>query len=245
MTRSDVIAWKRGQERAAERSWELRAAQPASAGASFKRSNSLLQAIGDVVSSPFNEEARRQQTEIARAAWIKLRQKYAARDAAIAHGSSRVTTDVDATIWIDLEDLEPLLARFQEAGFSPREADAVAFAHQTRVLLLRHDASGVELDLSIAALSFEERALDRAEMRQVGRIKVRVAHPTDLIIYKMVAHRTRDLDDAEAMVRLHRDRIDFAEIDSAVAEFAALLEDAAPHDAWAEVKRRTARLGTR
>ncbi len=70
-------------------------------------------------------------------------------------------------------------------------------------------------------------------------MKVRVAHPTDLIIYKMVAHRSRDLDDAEAMVRLHLPRINVAEVTATVEEFSAVLEDSAPADAWRDVRRRT------
>lgn len=160
--------------------------------------------------------------------------------AAIAQGAARLTTDIDATVLAGVEEVESLVTAFRKAGVSPRQADAEAFARENRVLLLRHDTSGVEIDLSIAGLSFEERALGRAELRELGGIKVRVAHPTDLIIYKMVAHRTRDLDDAEAMVRLHRNRIDFAEVDASVREFARLLEDAAPEEAWAEVRRRSA-----
>ena len=104
---------------------------------------------------------------------------------------------------------------------------------------MRHDRSKTPVDISLAGLAFEERALKRAETRTLGGVKVRVAHPTDLIIYKMVAHRSRDLDDAEAMVRLHLPRINLAEIESAVGEFSSLLEDDAPLDAWWEVKRRT------
>ena len=55
----------------------------------------------------------------------------------------------------------------------------------------------------------------------------------------MVAHRTRDLDDAETVIWLHLPRINLSEIETAVDEFSALLEDPAPRDAWREVKRRT------
>ncbi len=162
--------------------------------------------------------------------------------AAIAQGAERATTDVDATVLLGRRTVTELIDVFLGAGFSGREPDLAEFALRTRVILLRHDRSGTQVDISLAGLPFEERALDRAELRKLGGVTVRVAHPTDLIIYKMVAHRTRDLDDAEAMVRLHRPRINIEEVDAAVAEFAAVLEDNAPLDAWREVKRRT-RIG--
>lgn len=159
--------------------------------------------------------------------------------AAIAQGSERVTTDVDATVLAGRLSLETLIQNFLEAGFSGREPDLAAFARQTSVVLLRHDRSAISVDVSLASLPFEERALKRAEVRRLGGVALRVAHPCDLIIYKMVAHRPRDLDDAEAMVRLHLGRISLAEIEEAVGQFSAVLEDTAPVDAWREVKRRT------
>jgi hypothetical protein len=81
MTKKSLLEWKRGHERAQERSWELRAAEPRSADESFRRANSLLLLTGDVVSSRFNEKARDQQTQIARSRWIALKKRYAARSA--------------------------------------------------------------------------------------------------------------------------------------------------------------------
>jgi hypothetical protein len=41
----------------------------------------MLGLMGDVVSSPLNEETRRKETNAARARWIALKQKFAARGA--------------------------------------------------------------------------------------------------------------------------------------------------------------------
>jgi predicted nucleotidyltransferase len=158
--------------------------------------------------------------------------------AVIAQGSERVTTDVDATVLLGRLSLDIAIEVFRKAGFSGREPELAAFARETGVLLLRHDRSATSVDVSLADLPFEERALQRAEMVTLGGVEIRVAHPADLIIYKMVAHRTRDLDDAEAMLRLHLPRINLAEVEASIQEFSTLLEDAAPLDAWREVKRR-------
>jgi hypothetical protein len=47
------------------------------------------------------------------------------------------------------------------SAFQPRRRDAREFAETYRVLLLR-TAAGVGIDLSLAALPFEQEAIDRA-----------------------------------------------------------------------------------
>ena len=79
MTRQGLLAWKRGHALANEASWAIRQREPKSANEAFMRANSLLRLTGDVVFSAANEEARRQQTEIARARWVALKKKYAER----------------------------------------------------------------------------------------------------------------------------------------------------------------------
>lgn len=76
MTKAAVASWQRGHQRASDRSWELRAARLPSSEQCFERVNSLLRLMGDVVTSPLNEEARRRETEVARQRWVALKSKY-------------------------------------------------------------------------------------------------------------------------------------------------------------------------
>lgn len=52
-----------------------------------------------------------------------------------------------------------------------------------------------------------------------------VAQPDDLVIYKLVASRPRDLDDAERLLLLHGARLDLGRIVETVKELAAALDD--------------------
>jgi hypothetical protein len=103
--------------------------------------------------------------------------------AVIAWGFSRLTADIDCAI---------AAAGFESGGFEPRTKDAVAFAEQNLVLLMRHKETGVEVDASLAQLEFEGAALRAAVSRRFGRTSIRVPTVADLIIYKMVAGRPRD-----------------------------------------------------
>jgi len=76
------------------------------------------------------------------------------------------------------------------------------------VVLLRHEPSGVEVDLSIAWLPFERDALAASELLDLAGTRVAVARAEDLIIYKAVAFRPQDQQDIERLLVLHRRTID-------------------------------------
>jgi|SRR6266436_5137838 len=62
-------------------------------------------------------------------------------------------------------------------------------------MLVRHEPSAVDLDVSFARLPFELDAIARSEVIDYAGVSIRVSRPDDLVIYKLVAARPRDLDD--------------------------------------------------
>lgn len=80
-------------------------------------------------------------------------------------GRPRVTRDIDAMVMLDEGEWAVFLAKGAEFGFAARLSDALAFAHQARVLLVRHEASGI--DIAFGALLFEEEAVEREESRRL------------------------------------------------------------------------------
>jgi predicted nucleotidyltransferase len=144
--------------------------------------------------------------------------------AVVARGVRRLTDDVDATVWGEGVVLEELFDRLASQRIVPRIANAGAFARRNQVLLARHEPSGVDIDLSLAWLSFESAALDRADQIAIGRQRVRVATATDLIIYKAIAARERDLSDIERLLEIHGSTIDLRRARRTVAELGGILE---------------------
>ena len=142
----------------------------------------------------------------------------------IARGAPRTTLDIDATVWGEGLDIQQTVGVLAGHGIAPRVDDAVAFAHEHQVLLLRHEPSGTPIDLTLAWLPFEQQALARATRVDFGGISAPVALPEDLIVYKAVAWRDQDRADIERLVRLHHREIDVARVRGLVAQFAAALD---------------------
>lgn len=143
--------------------------------------------------------------------------------AASLWGKPRLTADVDAVILLSIEDLPRLIEAAAKVGLIPRLADAEDFARRHRVLLLRHQQSGIDVDISLGILPFEVEAVERSVVHKVGRLAIRLPTPEDLIIFKAVAHRPQDLLDIQAIINAHP-KLDRQRIKHWVQDFAQVLE---------------------
>ena len=145
--------------------------------------------------------------------------------AVIARGVTRLTKDIDATVAGGGTDLDALVAELAPYGITPRIADAVRFARESHVLLLRHVPSGVDVDLTLAWLPFELDAIAAAEVASVHGTRIRVPKVEDLVIYKIVGWRPQDQQDVERLVALHGGHIDLDRVRRLAGEVATALED--------------------
>jgi len=93
------------------------------------------------------------------------------------------------------------------AGFSLRVSDA-DFVRRTRVMPFVHVATGMPLDVVLAGSGLEEEFLDRARPTDVGGTSVPVIDLGDLVIAKVLAGRSKDIDDASALWRVHGRTLD-------------------------------------
>lgn len=94
-----------------------------------------------------------------------------------------------------------------------------------RVLLL-WAGNRVAIDVALAGSPFEKEALERATEWIVESGKgVVTCSAEDLILYKLVAGRSRDLADIEGIARRQRERLDVDRIRRYAALFAELKEE--------------------
>ena len=138
-------------------------------------------------------------------------------------GKPRLTADVDAVMLVSTDDLPRLVQAAALEGLAPRIADAEAFARRNRVLLLRHQDTGIDVDVSLGMLPFEVEAVERSVLYSLGDVSVRLPTPEDLIVFKAVAHRPRDLLDIQAIIASHPD-LDRARVEYWMRQFAQALD---------------------
>ena len=143
--------------------------------------------------------------------------------AASLRGRPRATRDVDCLVLADEDTWQRLVESATKHDIQPRVTDPVAFARESRVLLLRHGPTSVDIDLTLGALLFEEELVLRATRVDVAGVSVPVATAEDLVVMKAIAGRPRDRGDIEGLLDAHPD-LDVDRVRKQVAEFAAMLE---------------------
>lgn len=138
-------------------------------------------------------------------------------------GEPRATQDVDLTVLAPFGEEAPVIDALLKA-YAARDAGARAFALAYRVLRLRA-SDGVPIDVSLAALPFETEVLARASAWRLSRrLELVTCSPEDLIVYKLVAGRPRDLLDVDGIVRLRWRELDLRRVRFYTRQFAELLE---------------------
>ncbi len=118
-----------------------------------------------------------------------------------------MTTDVDLTALVGY-GREAEIARMVSKIFPSRIAQHEAFAVANRILLLK-TVNNVGVDISLGALPFEERLIERSsswKLQSIGSFKTCSAE--DLIVLKAFADRPQDWIDVENVLIRRGDRLD-------------------------------------
>ncbi|MCZ7557148.1 MAG: hypothetical protein M5R41_12185 [Bacteroidia bacterium] len=119
---------------------------------------------------------------------------------AIQHwGEARTTLDVNITVLSGI-GMEEQYANALHARFEARIDSALEFAVANRVLLLR-SSNGIDIDIALGALPFEEEMMDRlVNVEFAPGIHLPCCTAEDLFIMKMFSDRRKDRLDAESIV---------------------------------------------
>ncbi len=168
-------------------------------------------------------------------------------------GRPRTTRDIDALAVAPDDQWTQLLKSSKTHGILPRIENPLEFARRTRVLLLRHAASGIDIDIILSGLPFEAEAVSRATVHDLSGVRVRLPQVEDLLIMKAIAHRPQDLRDIEGLLdvfptanvervrRWVRDFAAAAELPDLPEEFEKLLAQRNPRSPSASDREKTAK----
>lgn len=138
------------------------------------------------------------------------------------HGVVRSTDDVDLLV-LTTDPPEQVLKSLEAAGYQPRFSDPVTFAEAARVLLVRHVASGVDVDVMLGMLPFERDCVAGSVTKRASFGTVRVAAPEPLCVMKLIAGRPHDMRDVAQLVEAFPN-LDRAWVIEQMRQFADLME---------------------
>ena len=159
--------------------------------------------------------------------------------AVIARGVARLTVDIDATVQAANLQLEGVFQTLARHDIGPRIEEALEFARERQVILAVHEPTGTPLDISLAWLQFEEDAIKSSEEMNYAAVRIPVAQAEDLVIYKLLACRPRDIDDAEKLLLLYGNKVRLERVRHVLREFCEVLEDTKSLQTLEEILKRT------
>ena len=124
-------------------------------------------------------------------------------------GEPRFTRDADLTLLTgfgpESEFVEQLIR-----WFTPRRPDAAEFALRARVVLLKA-ANGVDLDVALGALPFEQRSVQRSSDYAFSEgCVLPTCSAEDLIVHKVFAGRDRDWADVRGVLSRQGENLDLS-----------------------------------
>lgn len=156
--------------------------------------------------------------------------------AVVAVGEPRTTGDVDVVAFLNDAEADDLIGRAQTAGFEPDSPLERERLRETGTLRFRRGR--FHLDIILASLPFEEAAYERGSLMRLFGRRVRLPTPEDLILFKVLAGREKDLLDAIGIIRRHRDGLDWGYVERVVRELSDLAEDVSPWQRLQSVRRK-------
>lgn len=155
--------------------------------------------------------------------------------AIIVYGRTRLTQDIDITVALTPEEHERLLNAVVET-FRVLPKDAKRFVRETWVLPLEHMETKVRVDIVFSITPFERQAMARAREILIEDVPVKYISPEDLVVQKIIAGRTKDLEDAKGVIEVQGDKITIAKVENKIKALAREEEGRVWLGRWRKLK---------
>lgn len=139
--------------------------------------------------------------------------------AVLLHGRPRLTEDIDITLAADPSRLNDVLEACAALKLRALPEDVESFVLQSFVLPVLHDATNIRVDFIFSTTPYERVAIDRAVIVEMRGESVPFATAEDLIVHKLFAGRSIDLEDAAAVIRRKGRDLDWRYIEKWLGEF--------------------------
>jgi hypothetical protein len=144
--------------------------------------------------------------------------------AVLLYGEPRLTRDIDITLGVDVDKLHDIISLIGDLSLKILPDNVENFVRETMVLPAIHEETGMRIDFIFSFSPYERQAIARARKVRMLDQDVYFAAPEDVVIHKIVAGRTRDMEDVRGIL-LKMPDIDLAYIRRWLDDFSAALED--------------------
>jgi hypothetical protein len=146
--------------------------------------------------------------------------------AVVGIGEPRTTADADVIAFLSDEQAKDLIMQAQSAGFELNPETELERLKTTGTL--RFKLGPFQLDIILASLPFEEEAHARATRCKLFGRTVALPSPEDLILFKVLAGRDKDLVDAVGVAKRHHGKLDWTCVEAVIQGLCDQAEDMGP-----------------
>lgn len=154
--------------------------------------------------------------------------------AVLYHGHAHFTEDIDIVLGIDANHLNSVIEAVS-GKFLPRPKNPEQFVRQTNVLPLLEKDDKIRVDLIFSFLEFERNAIAHSDSALVDEQTVNIVRAEDLIVYKILASRPRDLDDIQSILNQKKKKLDTVQITSNIKHLSNALADDSLIERWEKI----------
>jgi predicted nucleotidyltransferase len=142
--------------------------------------------------------------------------------AVLIYGEPRLTKDIDITIGANIDKYRDILNIVQNLNLKILPKEPYKFVKETMVLPLLDEKTGIRIDLIFSSSEYEKEALKRVNKIKIGNTYVNYVSVEDLIIYKIISGRERDMEDLK-IILIKNKKIDEKYILKWLKEFEKIL----------------------
>lgn len=132
-----------------------------------------------------------------------------------AWGIPRATYDVDLLLDVGMDGVKKFLKVMAREGLTGETKKAIhtikglSYMTLTEVEIKRHK---MHVDVFLAKGEFAHSVLARKRIVRIGTLAIPLISPEDLIIYKLIARRERNLEDIQDILAAQKKKLDIAYI---------------------------------
>jgi len=156
----------------------------------------------------------------------QLRRSYGGAIAYNYYGPPRLTQDVDVLVLVPDLKIPALVEDFKAAGClhgdrapQPIGLRAVLDDFRSKAHMAVFLCHGIRTEIFVPWHPFHHRVLDRSPARDLEGRAIRIHTPEDLIIFKKIFDRTKDIGDIKAVLLAQKGKLDLERLKSDAATF--------------------------